>query len=416
MHLSTGHTRISGRFSRAAAALILLAALMLGLGVRETAEAQTSVTLYRPWSLVAVTESGPVAEVFGGIYTDAVFAWEAAGEEFDSWRKSLPAGLNSLQRVTAGQAVWVLASLQDRFLQAALEQAIDVALLAGWNLVGWTGVETAAATVAGVLGADIVIAYDGPGQVFARFDAGLPAAFNSLQTVAQGAGLWAYRASAGTVTLPAGGGASPQPEPQPEPATSQEVRLVAADGVNLAAAEFFGSATWLLFAHQNGRDRSAWGDLPADTLGMAGFSALAWDFRGFGGSDPGALSDIALDWQAAIDYAVSRGAQIILGVGASMGGTSGLVVAAADPRLNSLILISSPANFAGIDALAAASNVFQPLFFVAGDQDGTATADAQAMFEAAPGNFNQILILETALHGNDLINSPDFDNSVIFGP
>ena len=85
--------RISAPMS-AAAVVIILAALLLGTQGTRTAEAATQ-TLYRPWSLVAVTQSVPVEEVFSGFYTDGVFAWDADDEEFDIWRKTLPSGLNS---------------------------------------------------------------------------------------------------------------------------------------------------------------------------------------------------------------------------------------------------------------------------------------------------------------------------------
>ena len=205
---------------------------------------------------------------------------------------------------------------------------------------------------------------------------------------------------------------------EPEEKTLAQLEVVtfqADDGTNLVADLWSGSNTWILYAHQNGRDRSAWGELPMQTPATTGFTALAWDFRGFGDSDPGELTEITRDWQAAIDFAVSQGAVLIIGVGASMGGTSGLVVAAEDPRLSSLLLISSPANFLGVDALAAAPNATQPLVFVAGDADGNAAADAQAMLDAAPNALNRIVILETGLHGNDLVDSPLFDEDLIFG-
>ena len=416
---------ITKRFGIAGAALILVAALTIGLGARPAAQAQdqagSEVTLFTPWSLVAVTESGPVEEIFDGPNTEAVFAWDAAAEAFDSWRKALPGSLNSLQQVTAGQAVWVLATLQDRFLQAVLQQAIEVALLGGWKLVGWTGGDTPAATVAEVLGADILIAYDGPDQDFERYDVALPTAFNSLDMVAQGAGLWAFLSGPGTVTLPAPDGVEPEPEPEPE-LESGEFRVTTDDGVELVGDLLAGSSTWVLFAHQNGQDRGAWGDYPA-IFNQAGFTTLTWDFRGFGDSGPGNVADIVTDWLRILSFARSNGAETVLGVAASMGGTSGMVaatqlveleVAQGVRGLDALALISAPAVFFGIDALAAAPDVDIPALFIAGSEDGDAASDASAMLSAKAGDplASGIEIFETPLHGNDLATSA-FQDEII---
>ena len=106
------------------------------------------------------------------------------------------------------------------------------------------------------------------------------------------------RDSAGTTTIPAPEAAPPE-EP-PEPPVLEEVTFLASDGVILAADLRRGSPEWYLFAHQNGRNRGVWGDLPQTASEQSGFSTLAWDFRGVGASDAGERGDIVLDWLAAI--------------------------------------------------------------------------------------------------------------------
>ena len=383
------------------------------------AQAQTGVSLHSPWSLVAVTQAGPVDEILGGPGRDAVFAWEAAGERFETWRAAAPSAVNSLQNVAPGQGVWVQSSAPGSLEQAPAEGPVQVSVLAGFNLLGWTGADTPAPAVAELLGASILIGWSGEEQAFQRFTLSAPSVLNSLQTIAAGAGFWALIGSAGTVTLPGAGetlpGPDPEPDPDPDPGpeglVDGEVTLTASDGVNLAADILVGSNIWVLFAHQNGMSRVAWEDIP-EQVHDKGYTTLAWDFRGFGDSDPGSLGDLTRDWQAAIDFAADNGAQQIVAVGASMGGTSAIAVAASDARVVGLVLISAPAVFAGIDALAAAPVVTVPAFFAAGDTDGDAAADAQAMADAVGGS-SQTLILPTALHGNALAASPIFEEQIV---
>lgn len=218
-------------------------------------------------------------EIFSGASTDGVFAWDASDEEFDIWRKTLPPALNSLQNVQAGQGAWVMSQAEDQVTQDPIEGPLDVSLVAGLNLVGWTGSDTPASEVAEILGADFLIGWNGSDQEFERFDVALPAAYNSVTTVQEGAGLWANRSSAGTVTLPPPNGGG-EPEPGLE---SGEFRTTARDGVEIVGDVFVGSSTWVLFAHQNGQDRSAWGQYPAIFNDM-GFTTATWDFRSFGDS------------------------------------------------------------------------------------------------------------------------------------
>ena len=402
----------------ALAALAVLVVLLADNGGSASAQGEEGerTTLHSPWSLVAVNQGGPVEEVFDGIYTEAVFAWDAEGEAYEIWRRVLPRNANALQELQDGQAVWVRTSQQDSFTQRPFVGPREVALVDGWTLVGWTGPSMPVAAAAAILGAQILIVHEGVDQAFQRYEETAPAFVNTLETVPQGYGLWVFRDSAGRATIPAPEAAAAEPEPEPEAPVLEEVTFQASDGVMLAADLRRGSSEWYLFAHQNGRDRSAWGELPQTASEQFGFSTLAWDFRGFGASDAGERGDIVLDWLAAIEFAASQGATTIFAVGASMSGTSLVVAAASDSRVSSLVLISAPANFVGIDALSAAPDVSQDVFLIAGDADGNAVADAQAIADALGGKKG-VRILETDLHGNDLTASDLLsDNDILFPP
>ena len=67
----------------------------------------------------------------------------------------------------------------------------DVALLAGWNLIAWTGDETPVASALAALPAvRSVFAWDAAERRYLRYSRGVPASVNRLTVLRAGAGLW----------------------------------------------------------------------------------------------------------------------------------------------------------------------------------------------------------------------------------
>ena len=163
--------------------------------------------------------------------------------------------------------------------------------------------------------------------------------------------------------------ATSEPAPGAVPNTDvADVLLHTDDGFDLAANLRPGGPVWVLLGHQLRDGRDGWGALD-DQLQVDGFSVLAWDFRAHGDSPSGDLSDIDLDWLAAIDHARDAGATAIYIVGASMAGTSALVVAALDPRVSGVVTISAPAIFLGFNGGEAVPEIDVPMVFMAGTRD-----------------------------------------------
>ncbi len=204
----------------------------------------------------------------------------------------------------------------------------------------------------------------------------------------------------------------------PGPAAASEVvRFSASDGTALVGDLRLGSGVWVLFAHQNGADRGAWGAVP-DAFADAGWSTLAWDFRGFGESDDGSRSDIGEDWIAAVEFAASQGATTVWAVGASMGGTAALAALADAERIpegvaiGGIATISAPGVFSGIDALATVRQIGAPLLLMAGAQDANYAAVADALAAAATAPV-VVEIFDTGLHGNSLATSAEFGAEIL---
>ena len=205
---------------------------------------------------------------------------------------------------------------------------------------------------------------------------------------------------------------TPVVEPPAEGAP-RDVQLQTDDGRLLAATLLPGGDTWILLGHQNNADRGDWQPLDTD-LQAAGFTVLAWDFRGFGDSDEGDLGDIDHDWLAAITYASAQGARRIVGVGASMGGASALVAASMDDRMQGVVTISAPDQFRGLDATQGMKSVNGPLIFIVGDDDDEAEEGLQALAEAAQ-RFSvpfQSVLYDTGAHGNALATDAKFESPI----
>ncbi len=193
----------------------------------------------------------------------------------------------------------------------------------------------------------------------------------------------------------------------------ETVSLRTDDGLLLAATLSPAGDVWVLLAHQLRDSRDGWGALD-DQLHQDGYTVLAWDFRDHGDSPDGSLEQIPLDWLAAVDFAQDHGAIKIYGVGASMGGTSLLTVAAEDARIDGVATISAPAIFFGLDGALAVSALDVPLLIIAGSSDAEARAGADVFRRAAvdAGVEWELVIYGTGLHGNSLIRDGEIGREV----
>ncbi len=192
---------------------------------------------------------------------------------------------------------------------------------------------------------------------------------------------------------------------------SSPVTFTAADGVALAGRLFGEGTVGVVLAHMRPADQSSWFPFAA-RLAQEGYLALTFNFRGYcPGGDAGcsegepALGLIWQDVEAAVSFLRSRGAQRVALVGASMGGTAALVVAARQgPGIAAVVTLSAPES---IDGLVAGPDVLQQIpaakLFVAGEFDTTAAEAARRFYEAA-GQPKRLEIVPSEDHGTDLLS------------
>ena len=154
------------------------------------------------------------------------------------------------------------------------------------------------------------------------------------------------------------------------------------DGLQLRASSYGSGPTAMILAHMRGSDRQSWSDTARGLASGGEYTVLTFDFRGHGDSDDGDLADIDKDIRAAIQFMQVSGFDKIFVIGASMGGTAALAVAA-EEDLVGVVAISAPAEFEGIDALARIDQVTEPKLFIAASGDKPYADDLEDMFGQA---------------------------------
>jgi pimeloyl-ACP methyl ester carboxylesterase len=188
-------------------------------------------------------------------------------------------------------------------------------------------------------------------------------------------------------------------------AATEPVRFTSPAGATLVGAVLGDGRAGLVLGHQVGSDLCEW--LPqAEAFAGRGYQVLAFDFAGYGGSQAGSGPDARVDTDvvAAAEQLRRRGAEKIVLIGSSMGGTAVLSAATRiRPTVAGVVSLSGPASFQGVDAGAAVSRLRVPVLLVAGADDQPFVDDARAMYRAAPVRDKRLLVVPGGGHGTSLL-------------
>ena len=195
-------------------------------------------------------------------------------------------------------------------------------------------------------------------------------------------------------------------DPQPAPVEGASIETIRTrDGLRLDARLFAAEPERIvILLHMFPADQTAWYPF-AHELQARGISALTLDFRGYGASegeqDP---SEIDHDVRAAIAFARERGYMRVVLVGASMGGTAAIVVAADQP-VDGVAVLSAPSRMRGIDAKSTIASLDVPLTLIAASGD-LAAMNALNSFAARAGlGEDARLVVPGRAHGTELLDS-----------
>jgi pimeloyl-ACP methyl ester carboxylesterase len=165
--------------------------------------------------------------------------------------------------------------------------------------------------------------------------------------------------------------------------------LSTSDGVQISAL-FTGSGTGCaVLLHADQRSKRDWSAF-ADSLGSSNFRVVAPDLRGHGDSKS-SLSDedyLAMrhDVSAALDHLSSSSCDHLALVGAELGSVLALNIAAEDPRITNLVMMSPRLSSHGWKVSSAISAYGdRPLLLVVGESDSTGVRAAGALKGKAAG-------------------------------
>jgi len=185
---------------------------------------------------------------------------------------------------------------------------------------------------------------------------------------------------------------------------SLRVGIVVVEDEIVLSGRLFGAENepLVILTHMRPNDQRAWFSF-AEELADEGYAALTFDFRGYGESggrqDYSKLDD---DLRAVVNYERDQGREQIFLIGASMGGTATLAVAA-DQDVDGVVAISPPSEFEGQDALAAIPNIRASKLIMASEEDTAAKLSLDELVQAAMPPVDSQTFSGNA-HGTDLFD------------
>lgn len=190
-----------------------------------------------------------------------------------------------------------------------------------------------------------------------------------ILAVALGAGLVATSPSPRT-SVRIGEGASPTLTGRCGVAARgfRRVQLPTSDGARLTGAQRGSGRVGIVFAHQTDGTLCDW--LPYASTLTRGRAVLAIDLRGYGQStlpkDTSASGRFDVDVVTAVSELRRQGAERIVLIGASLGGTSVLAATRiVKPQVNGVVNLSGPVRYGDVDAVAAVGSLRVPLLLAA---------------------------------------------------
>lgn len=176
------------------------------------------------------------------------------------------------------------------------------------------------------------------------------------------------------------------------------IRFSTPDGEDLNATVFGEGEIGIVLAHMRGRDQSTWTDF-ARSAAAEGYQVLTFDFRGYGGSTGERDANLDVDLLAAVNTLADLGPTRIVVMGASMGATA-TVNLAARYDVAGVASLSAPANFQGLEAEGLASDVAEPLLVVVAEGDQPYADAAVAIDAGAPDSILEVF--DGNAHGTNL--------------
>jgi pimeloyl-ACP methyl ester carboxylesterase len=183
---------------------------------------------------------------------------------------------------------------------------------------------------------------------------------------------------------------------------AEAVTLTTQDGIELDAALVGDGEVGVVLGHQLRSDFCSWVPF-AKQLAERGMQSLALNFASPSPDD---------DMLAGSAELRRRGAERIILVGASMGGTAALV-AAAESDAAGVAALSAPRQFGGLDALPSVRRLEIPALFLVGRQDASFARDGRQLHRATTSRDKALVVTSGSEHGTDLLEDPEAESALL---
>ena len=186
-----------------------------------------------------------------------------------------------------------------------------------------------------------------------------------------------------------------------ESGATETVRFRTEDSEDLWGSIFGDGEIAVILSHMRGRNQTSWFPF-ARLASTSGYKVMTFDFRGYGKSTGTRDTRMDRDLEAAVAYVRAKGAKQVILIGASMGGTASIEIAA-EIDVQGVAALSPPTSFGRINALGAVSSMLIPLLLIVAENDPPFTSSAREIETAAAAT--QFLELPGQEHGTNLYSA-----------
>lgn len=177
------------------------------------------------------------------------------------------------------------------------------------------------------------------------------------------------------------------------------------DDIKISGNIFGTGNKWVILSHMLQTDQTAWFEF-AEVLKQNGFIVLTYDFRGIGHSGGSmykkGVQNMYLDLEAALRFIRQFNPEKIFFVGAGVGATVSLEVAAKE-AVNGVISISGLEEFQELTVKDEIGSVTVPKLFIASSKDKNATENANNLYNSSV-DPKDIQIIEGSSNGTNMLS------------
>ena len=196
----------------------------------------------------------------------------------------------------------------------------------------------------------------------------------------------------------------------------EDLTLTTTDNVKIAVRYYPAEGDkGMILIHALGHSKSDWEQF-APELQKAGYSALAVDLRGHGGSDlnwrsfqDADFNRMMFDLIAAGNYLKAEGKETVSLIGSSIGANLAVLYANAE-NAQTAVLLSPGLDYRSVNIESASGHVSIPMLVMVGDGDKYSFESSKTIKERSSA---MLKVYTTPAHGTDLLKESDVKEQIL---